>query len=78
MAAPDRDVGIHLLHAGQLVNGREVQLPLGRIEGQLAIHPGVEDLGEWDRARLPRGADQRHHHFVGDIEGFDQDGFVPL
>ncbi len=45
---------------------------------ELAADAAALDLGERDRTRFPRGADERDRHFVGHIEGFDQDRFVPL
>ena len=78
VAAADGDVGVHLLHPREFMDGGQVELPLGGVERELAIDAGVLNLRERDRARFSRRANERDGHFVRHIECFDQDGFVPL
>ena len=56
----------------------EIELPLGRIEGELAIHVGALELDEGKRSRFARRAHERDRHFVRHVEVLDQDSFVPL
>ena len=76
--AAQRDVGVHLLHAGQLHRGVRRVLGLDGALHQLAGDAGVMDQGERQGAAPAGGADQGDDHGVGHVEGVDQHALALL
>ncbi len=70
------DVGIHLADAEQFECGGRGVLRLGGAAEQFAVHAGVVDLHEGNRAEAARGAHEFDHDLVRHIEGVDQDAFA--
>ena len=73
-----RDVGVHLLHAGQFEVGRElVLLHAGTLE-QFAGEAGALEIDIGDRPERPGGAHHGQHEGVWHIVGVDQHAFAFL
>ena len=74
VAPADRDIGIHLFHPRELVHRRQVRAAArSHSSASSRLTRAALDLRERNRARFPRGADERDRHFIRRIEGFDQD-----
>ena len=67
-----RDIGVHLLHAGEFHRGMRRVLGLDRLLHQFAGHAGVVEQRKWQGAAPPGGTDESHHHGFRHVKGLDQ------
>ncbi|MEJ1971762.1 MAG: hypothetical protein WDM96_04485 [Lacunisphaera sp.] len=72
IGAARRDVGIHLLHPGELEFRRELILRGHRALEQLARDARLLQVHVGNRAELARGLDQLEDKRVRNVEGIDQ------
>jgi len=77
LRAADGDVGLHLLHAGQLMIGGQLELLLRAALGHLAGDTGTLDVHHGGRAPLAGRPDERDDELLRDVVGVDED-ILPL
>ena len=75
-AAAQGDVGVHLLHAGELEMGNKIVLRLFGPEEQFAGDARLMDLHRRDGPGRARGADKRDGHFRRDVVSVEEDAFA--
>ena len=54
----------------------QIQLSIFRFQRKLAADSTAVDLDKGDGSGFSGGSNQRNGHFIGNIEGFDQNVFV--